>query len=77
MNSGVKTTKRNGREKRQREAMELKRYRWMESTTERWEAREQRQIEQLDNARWELVDRRGRPGNAVLLEQGGRRKEDQ
>ena len=51
---------------RQRAALELERYRWMEETTKKWEARESRLLDQLDKMGRTHA---GGGDNAVLCEQ--------
>ena len=48
---------------REREAMELQRYRVIEAAREKWEAREQRLADDLDKMREELIDYKDKTGS--------------
>ena len=54
---------------REREDMELERYRSMESVNEKWEAREQRLLNQLEEIRRELADHKEQPNETGLSQQ--------
>ena len=56
---------------REREAMELQRYRAMEAARENWEAREQRVADELDRVREELSGYKGKAGGVGLKAMSG------